>query len=364
MSRLQQLQRLQRLPGALLANRRRTDTRPAWCTYLVCDRCNARCKMCDSWRLPRGRELTPAEVAVVFGRIGPLEVVRLTGGEPFLRRDLLDLAEAVLAASDPAVIHITTNGSLTDRVLDLAEAFSAPERLRFMVSLDGLEEEHDASRGAGVSFSRVLATLQGLVARRSRRGFGVSVNHTVISARSMADAPALRARLEALGIEVQSVLAYEDTAMYGEARRGARADDLIRGAMGYPLHPALQRADVEGFVQGELDRTSALADPLLRLGKRYYLRGLRDRLAARPSYQPPCTALRSHIRLLPDGTVPVCQFNTHTIGSLLETDLEALWHGAAATEERAWVDACTGCWAECEVMPSAIFSGDILRALR
>jgi hypothetical protein len=32
-----------------------------------------------------------------------------------------------------------------------------------------------------------------------------------------------------------------------------------------------------------------------------------------------------------------------------------------ARSQREWVDACSGCWAECEVMPNAIYSGDIIK---
>jgi pyruvate-formate lyase-activating enzyme len=59
--------------------------RPGWCTYLVTYRCNARCGMCDSWRMKPGTELAPSDVARVFERIGALDIVRLSGGEPFLR---------------------------------------------------------------------------------------------------------------------------------------------------------------------------------------------------------------------------------------------------------------------------------------
>jgi MoaA/NifB/PqqE/SkfB family radical SAM enzyme len=72
-------------------------------------------------------------------------------------------------------------------------------------------------------------------------------------------------------------------------------------------------------------------------------------------------ALRSHLRLLPDGGVPVCQFNTEQVGNLLHEDFDTVWHSAAARSQREWVDACSGCWAECEVMPNAIFSGDIIK---
>ena len=83
--------------------------------------------------------------------------------------------------------------------------------------------------------------------------------------------------------------------------------------------------------------------------------------AAAPQPHPPCVALRSHIRLLPDGGVPVCQFNTQRVGNLLTHDLDEVWLSPEAQAQRAWVDACAGCWAECEVVPNALYSGDLVK---
>jgi MoaA/NifB/PqqE/SkfB family radical SAM enzyme len=320
--------------------------------------------MCDSWRMKAGKEMTPGQVRTVFGKIGRLDVVRLTGGEPFLRLDFLDVAVAVLEASAPAVIHITSNGSFPDRTVQFVERFPHPRRLRFMISFDGLEKEHDANRGDDVSFATALETVRRLAELRSRFGIGVSINHTVISAQSLADHSELVRRFQTLGVDVHAVLAYADSAMYGAKRFGHKATDLIP-ATGYPLHPKLVGADTIRFVRRQLQELARRRDPLLRVGKRYYLRGLLARLQNQPDARPrpKCVALRSHIRLLPDGTVPVCQFNTEKIGNLLTQSFEEVWHGAAAGQSRAWVDACVGCWAECEVMPSAIYSGDLFRNL-
>jgi MoaA/NifB/PqqE/SkfB family radical SAM enzyme len=129
------------------------------------------------------------------------------------------------------------------------------------------------------------------------------------------------------------------------------------------LHPKLQDSDALGFTRRQLAELPAMRDPLLRIGKRYYLRGLEQRLAGQvdPQPKPRCVALRSHLRLLPDGGVPVCQFNTEQVGNLLRDDFDSLWHGQAAAGQREWVDVCSGCWAECEVMPNAIFSGDLIK---
>jgi MoaA/NifB/PqqE/SkfB family radical SAM enzyme len=346
---------------SIVRNRLGATPRPSLCTYAATLRCNARCRMCDSWKLPRGEEMTPDQAAGVFADVGRLDLLRLTGGEPFLRPDFAELAGAAFRAGEPMVVHVSTNGSMTDRIVAFAETFAMPGRLWFMVSLDGLAEEHDANRGPAVTFDRALDTVRRLACLRDRLGLRVSVNHTVISPRSMADAAALRERLAVWGVEVHAVLAYSDSAMYSASRTGEASADLT-GATGYPLHRDLDLAESVAFVREEIRRSRRMRSPLLRFGKSYYLRGLYERLLNRADPRPRlrCVALRSHLRLLPDGRVPVCQFNTQSVGNLRDDGFENVWFGERARQLRRWVDACPGCWAECEVMPSAVYSGDLI----
>ncbi len=348
---------------AIVSNNLGTVPRPGWCTYLVCYRCNARCKMCDSWRMKPGSEMTPSEVRQVFRKIGKLDVVRLSGGEPFLREDMLDIATAVLEESRPSVIHITSNGSFPDRIEKFVREFPKPKKLRFMISFDGLEEEHNESRGKDVTFDVALESVGRLVHLRKELGVKVSINHTIISEQSLDDYDGLRDQFESRDVDVHMVLAYSDSAMYGLKRRGKKAEDLITDS--YPLHPKLQKADCVGFIKRQLKELSQIQDPMLRIGKQYYLRGLLARLRKTegPKPKPKCVALRSHIRLLPDGSVPVCQFNTEKVGNLVSQSFEEVWHAKHTQESRKWVDGCVGCWAECEVMPSAIYSGDLFKNL-
>lgn len=319
--------------------------------------------MCDSWKVKRGHELTPAEVRVVFGKIGKLDVVRLSGGEPFLRTDLLEIAQCISDISRPAVLHVTTNGSFPDRVESFCRDLKSHASLRLMVSFDGMAAVHDRNRGRAVTFNQARETVQRLAAL-GPDCVQVSINHTIFSDASMADHQELRLSFEALGVDVQWVLAYDDSAMYGESRRGTCAEDLIV-PRGYPLNQGVDKAAAVEFVERELQRNASMRDPALRIGKRYYLTGLHDRLrnVENPKPKPKCVALRSHLRLLPDGSVPVCQFNTETVGNLVSQSFEQVWTGFAARGQRTWVDACPGCWAECEVVPNALYSGDIWRGL-
>ena len=166
-------------------------------------------------------------------------MIRLTGGEPFLRDDFAELARVVYETASPGVLHITTKGSFPEPISKFVERFPAPRRLRFMVSFDGLEAEHDANRGEDVAFALAEDTVRRLVALRSR-GIRVSVNHTIISTSSLEAHDELRRRFEMLGVDVQAVLAYSDSAMYGLKRFGGKAYDLIP-AVGYPLHQITQR---------------------------------------------------------------------------------------------------------------------------
>jgi len=265
-----------------------------------------------------------------------------------------------MRASSPAVLHVTTNGSYSERVLEFAKRFERPRRLRLMVSVDGMPETHDANRGRVVTFEQVVETVRRLVALR-KRGVQVSVNHTVISAQSLRDAPRIREYFARLEVDVHWVLAYEDSAMYGATRRGSCADDLIQGR-GYPLHPEIDLEEARRFVRFELGRLDCLKDHATRWAKRYYVHGLMERLDGQnlPKPKPKCVALRSHLRLLPNADVVVCQFNTRIVGNLLDEELESVWHADATMSSRSWVDRCPGCWAECEVLPNAVYSGDLL----
>ena len=84
----------------------------------VTDRCNLRCQYCmpeDSYVwLPKGDLLTFEEIARLVGLFSVLGVdkVRLTGGEPLLRRDLPDLVRLLAGNERLTDLALTTNGML------------------------------------------------------------------------------------------------------------------------------------------------------------------------------------------------------------------------------------------------------------
>jgi GTP 3',8-cyclase len=110
----------------------------------VTDRCNLRCQYCmpeqDYVWLPRDSLLTFEEIGAIVDAFTPLGVdrVRITGGEPLLRRDLPVLLESLAARPAITDLALTTNGVL---LRQQARALRAAGLHRITVSLDTLERD-------------------------------------------------------------------------------------------------------------------------------------------------------------------------------------------------------------------------------
>lgn len=149
----------------------------------VTDRCNLRCTYCmpaevfgpDYAFLPRGELLSFEEIerlARLFVGFG-VEKLRITGGEPTLRRDLPDLVARLAAIPGVRDLAMTTNGLLLPR---LAADLKAAGLQRVTVSLDSLDPQiFGAMNGLGVSPQKVLDGIEAAL----RAGLGVKINTVV-----------------------------------------------------------------------------------------------------------------------------------------------------------------------------------------
>ncbi len=154
----------------------RRRARPRDAVLAVNGVCNAQCQMCSIWETEHAPSL---DLSAIEALPRSLRDLNLSGGEPFLRDDLLDLARAARRRLPRARIVVSTNGFLTERVLRTAAACQR-ERLRIgiAVSVDGIGPMHDRVRGVPGAFRKVLATLRGLRALRYRpRTVAFTVTH-------------------------------------------------------------------------------------------------------------------------------------------------------------------------------------------
>jgi cyclic pyranopterin phosphate synthase len=131
----------------------------------VTDRCNFRCQYCMPaeglpW-LERSEVLSFEEIHRLVSLLAGMGVrdVRLTGGEPLVRRDFPRLAEMLRAVDDVRELAVTTNGFLLERD---AEALVRAGVDRFNVSIDSLQRDRFFAMTRRDALPRVLAGLERL----------------------------------------------------------------------------------------------------------------------------------------------------------------------------------------------------------
>jgi len=355
---------LSRLAGflrAVVRNRRRQFDWPRFLTYTVTFGCNARCIMCDSWKMPNKDDLTLDEISGIFSQLPQMDAVRLTGGEPFARKDLTEIAQIADDKLNPLSLHVTTNGFLTDRIVEFCERRPRRAPLDLLISMDGVGEKHNQVRGHSRAYDLCLETIHALAPRRKELRMRIAVNQTIVDAEGAEHYSRLREVLRPFGIRNQIVMAYDVSATYNMEQD---IDVAPREAGSFSTFGTFTTEEIRRLldeVEGDLDQYSWPQ----RLAKRYYLRGIRNRLLHETGEpNPRCVALTSHLRIFPNGDVPTCQFNSRTIGNLREQPFTEVWTSIKAEAQRSWVRRCAGCWAECEVLPSAIYTGDLLASAR
>ncbi len=155
----------------------------------VTDRCNFRCRYCMPVEvfgagyafMPREHLLTFEEIVTLAGIMVPLGIrkIRLTGGEPLLRRGLEDLVAMLAAVEGVNDIAMTTNGVL---LAHHAEALALAGLNRVTVSLDALDPVIFAKmNGVGAKVERVLAGIN------SAQAFGLPVKVNAVIQRGVND---------------------------------------------------------------------------------------------------------------------------------------------------------------------------------
>ena len=218
----------------------------------VTDRCNLRCRYCmpeaDYAWLPRDSLLTFEEMATVARAFVGLGVrkLRLTGGEPLLRRDL-DLLVAELAASGPRLdLALTTNGVL---LRDHAAALRRAGLGRVTISLDTLRADRMRRLAGRDELGRVLDG----IAAAGEAGLARKLNTVVIRGANDDELLDLLAFGAEQGIEVRFI-EYMDVGGatgWSGAQVVGRAEILdrvaaVRGTI-EPLAPADASAPAERF---------------------------------------------------------------------------------------------------------------------
>ncbi len=152
---------ISRMAGRLRAFLDERKFFPSTLTFFVTDRCNLRCQHCfyiHEVENPTPKELSVEEIRKILSGLKRCSHYIITGGEPFLREDILPICEMMQGKEH--TLRICTNGLLNDRIQAFAQRI--PDLLfkevRIQISFDGPEMIHDKIRGVG-AFRKAKKTL-------------------------------------------------------------------------------------------------------------------------------------------------------------------------------------------------------------
>ena len=130
---------------------------PSIAQWDINDECNLNCKHCRvAQRSKKEPALTLKEAKELLAQLyyQGITKLNLSGGEPFLRKDIFDILEYANKFED---IVITTNCTLLDE--SKCQKLARYPNVRLSISIDGLEEIHDEFRGKQGTFKKIIDTL-------------------------------------------------------------------------------------------------------------------------------------------------------------------------------------------------------------
>ena len=337
---------------------------PSYLIFYVNNTCQLRCRMCFYWDSMQVKTdtLSLEEIDRVASYFRDLLQLTLTGGEPFLRKDLAAIVGIFSRRSRLAKCTVVTNGMQPERIRDVTRrmVLENPEvDFRLTVSVDGVGALHDEIRGVEGSWDNLLESLGHLFTIRS------TVHNLWVDATAVVSKYNHHA-VEELFRYVKGRLPVDNFSFSFVRGRTKEADakDLSRDI--YDRLSAMTRTEPgrsDHFFQGP---TSVIRD----IVKEEVAREL-----ATGSFHRPCTAARKFVEIYQDGRVAPCEIletrlDDHAVGNIRDfgCDINKLLRSPKAREMIRFIrESRCHCTFECpkhmDVMYNRAFYPRIVRGL-
>ena len=187
---------------------------PITLTFSVTSACQSLCKTCQIGKLYRQdpqrvkNNLSLEEIEKIFKSMGHIYFFNISGGEPFLRKDLPQIVELACKYLKPGIIHSPTNAIATKqiekstiRILEIMKESAPKAVLTIKPSIDGIGEKHDEIRGVKGNFNKLLETISRLKElQKGHPEFHVELG-TVVSNFNIDDLDEIEDYVHSLGVE-------------------------------------------------------------------------------------------------------------------------------------------------------------------
>ena len=264
----------------------------------VTDRCNLRCFYCMPEEgiqyLPKKELLTFEEmlrVTKIFAKQG-ISKIRITGGEPFLRKDMMQFLESISKIPEIKKIHITTNGTL---LIDKIPKLKALGIESVNLSLDSLDKKrfHEITRRDDLD--TVLSSMHELIAANIK----VKINMVVMDGKNTEDVIPMLELAKAFPVDVRFI---EEMPFNGTKGQG---------------NPTFwSHKTILEHIQTKYPITNKLQDPAYSTSMNYQIpdlpgvqTGLKGSFGIIAAFSRTFCGTCNRIRLTPQGTLKTCLYD-------------------------------------------------------
>jgi MoaA/NifB/PqqE/SkfB family radical SAM enzyme len=320
--------------------------------------CNLRCTMCHHWEMPIDdpsslkREMNLEQIQrIVTGarKLDDIEMIVITGGEPMLRPDIVDVVAFLAGRYPRAAIGVLTNLWDTDLVRRRLAAFHqrGVERLWLGSSLDGLERGHDEVRGRKGSFQGLLDSVKMLKSEFPKTDFSFSFTVTPRNYTELWPAYRLVSSM-GLWFGAQMVVNHQER----EAPETYTWTDEQLKAVDSQIDLILLDLCAREKAWERLNG-GAPGEHLWLWTRLLYWWYLKKYARKQERFFKDCMAGQRYAMFDPEGEVFFCPVNKHrAVGNAVQQPFDALWTSKKAEDERKYVDSCKcDCWLNCIANP-------------
>ena len=294
----------------------------------ITERCNLKCIHCDIWRKEKKEELSSKQWLEIIERIrdwlGPYRL-DITGGEPFIREDLIEIIEFCNRNEIGPVI--TTNATLLDK--DAIRRLSEIDNLVINISLDGINQKtHDYLRGTIGTYYKVIEVLDGFKSKDRKCSITLAtilMGHNVteiINILKMVFVDGLADGVNFQALDHNFSAEYDEN-WYKKSRLWPSEtgknyftfiiDELINFKKNglFVYNPIQQLEQFKNYFTNSENKTEAL-----------------------------CDAGDSNFIINPSGEVLLC-WNTEPVGDIKKEKPEKIWNSSQADKRRAEIKKCS-----------------------
>lgn len=312
--------------------------------------CNSRCKHCNIWMKykedPKAvqKELKLQQIKETFDRsqyLENLKTISLTGGEPFLRNDFVDICGFFIHRYPKAKIVIPTNAVNINLVITKLEEIVKtynPKNIYISISLDGIGVTHDEIRGVPGDYNRVLELIE--LIKKSFPAINQGISFT-ITKHNYKDLLSIYEFTKEMSIGFGFQFAQNSSSFYENLDKCFEWKDSKLDEVNEIIRVLCKKIKAEQNILQNITSTNL-----------YYISHMVD-FQRNPCVISSCYSGFHSLFMDAYGNIYPCIMLNKKLGNICDLDFDDIWSSKMAKETREFIrsNKCA-CWTPCETFPS------------